>query len=80
MFRQIFIKKDLRFLRFLSNDSKNGKNLYYPKYGNSFYEPGKTSYTQQDIKEREEYLKLMKKTLSSEKVKDGNNKYNERED
>ena len=83
MFRQIFIKKDLKFFRLLSNDSKNGKDIYYPKFGNSFYEPGKTtSYIEQDIKDREKYLKLMKKTLGGKKIKSDNNneKYNDRED
>ena len=83
MFRQIFIKKDLRFLRLLSTDNKHGKNLYYPKFGNSFYEPGKTtSYIKQDIKNREEYFKLMKKTLGSKKIEidNDNEKYNDRED
>ena len=80
MFRQIFIKKDLKFFRLLSNDSKNGKDIYYPKFKNSFYEPGKTtSYIEQDIKDREKYLKLMKKTLGGKKIKsDNNKKYNER--
>lgn len=41
MLRKILIKPKINLNRFFTTSKNSGKELYYPKYGNSFYEPGK---------------------------------------
>lgn len=41
MLRKILIKTKGNLNRFFTTSKNSGKELYYPKYGNSFYEPGK---------------------------------------
>jgi hypothetical protein len=67
MLKGVLLKPNLKCIRFLSIKG-NGKDLYYPKYGNSFYEPG-TKIPDEKGKNKIKDLNKTKKDTTSKKEK-----------
>jgi hypothetical protein len=69
MLKSILLKPNFKCIRFLSITG-NGKDLYYPKYGNSFYEPG-IKIPDEKEKNKIKNLNKTKKGTTSKKLKKG---------